>query len=255
MEMEMDRQLFVLGPEIWASIDKEEIKATGRSMTDAGIYNYPYDEFDISAYGKTKDLMVWVFSETKYHPEIWNSLKKDERPLSFHFRYYGFNKNKFKYSMRVNLGGEYVFLPNNSEELLSGFPNLTRHEAYSLNNRAADAMLETLLVMLATKNVEKEILHKPKRYKDPESKGGIKQIRNKEYQYITTIKIGKITETLRSSVTSRGPIRAHLRRGHIRNQRFGEGFKEIKQVFIHPVFVNADERWIENQRKEYRVKM
>lgn len=251
----MDRQLFVLGAEIWSSIHREEIIATGRSMLEAEIYNYPYDEFDISAYGKTKDLMPWVFRESQAHPEIWNSLKKDERPMSFHFRYYGFNKKTFKYSMRVNLGGEYVFLPSNSEELLSGFPSLGRHEARSMNNRAADAMLGTLLVLLATRNVEKEVLENPKRYKDPASKGGVRQIKNKDYKYITTIKIGKITETLRSNATSRGPVRAHLRRGHIRNQRFGEGLKEIKQVFIQPVFVNADDGWIENQRKEYRIKM
>lgn len=40
----------------------------------------------------------------------------------------------------------------------------------------------------------------------------------------------------------------------IRNQHFGEGNKEIKKIFIQPVFVNADEGWIENQRKAYVVK-
>ena len=53
----------------------------------------------------------------------------------------------------------------------------------------------------------------------------------------------------------RGPVRPHLRRGHLRNQRIGEGRKEVKQIFIQPVFVNADDGWIENQRKEYRVRL
>jgi hypothetical protein len=38
-------------------------------------------------------------------------------------------------------------------------------------------------------------------------------------------------------------------------QHFGVGNKETNKIFIQPVFVNADEGWIENQRKEYRIKV
>lgn len=251
----MDRQLFVLGAEIWSSIDKEGVLNTGKSMRDAGIFNYPYEEFDLSIYGKTKNLIPWIFGAPHGSDEFWKKLIEDETPSQVHYRYYDCKGKRYKYAMRVGIGGDYVFLPGDSEELLSKFSSIGPDQAKYMNDMAADAFLDTLLVLLATRNIEKEILESPRRYKDPSSSGGVRQIKNKDYQYITTIKIGKITETLRSSATSRGPVRAHLRRGHIRNQRFGEGLKEVKQVFIQPVFVNADEGWIENQRKEYRVKM
>ena len=106
----------------------------------------------------------------------------------------------------------------------------------------------TLVTTLATKNVIKETQeikkHGPKSKKRPRT-----------HKYITTIKIGKITETYSSNESSAGyTVRPHLRRGHIRNQHFGEGNKEIKKIFIQPVFVNADEGWIENQRKAYVIK-
>jgi len=250
----MDRQLFVLGNEIWSSILKEDIVATGKSMVDANIYNYPYKEFDIMAFGESRYLFDWIFEFDSYKDYDWNSLKQDTSIMVFKFRYYGLNGPEYNYSMGIKRGGQWVYLPRGSHELLSQFDG-DHDRVHIMNDLTAEAILSTLLVMLATRNVNKDVLHSPKRFSDPMSKNGIKQIRNKDYKYITTIKIGKITETMRSDGESRGPVRAHLRRGHIRNQRFGEGLKEIKQIFIQPVFVNADEGWIENQRKEYRVKM
>jgi hypothetical protein len=63
------------------------------------------------------------------------------------------------------------------------------------------------------------------------------------------LNIGKITETYRSNENSSGGnVRPHLRRGHIRLQRYGEDFKEVKKIFIQPMFVNADKEWIEKQK-------
>jgi hypothetical protein len=103
-----------------------------------------------------------------------------------------------------------------------------------------------LVVLLATKNADKVTeavkKHGPKSRKRPRA-----------YDYVTTIKIGKITETMRSDGGGQSSVRPHLRRGHIRNQRVGKGLEEVKPIFISPVFVNADEGWINNQRKEYRI--
>ncbi len=250
----MDRQLFVLGQEIWSSISKDDIIATGKSMMDAGVYNYPYDEFDITAVGESRHLLDWIFKLDQFEDKELDKLKQDKTIMTFGFRYYELNGDEFNYSMAVNVGGERIYLPRGSDELLSGF-SVSPASAITMNDLAAEALLSVLLVLLATRNVKKDVLHSPKRFADPASKNGIKQIKNKDYKYITTIKIGKITETMRSDGASRGPVRAHLRRGHVRNQRFGEGLKEVKKIFIQPVFVNADEGWIENQRKEYRVKL
>lgn len=49
-------------------------------------------------------------------------------------------------------------------------------------------------------------------------------------------------------------VRAHLRRGHIRNQHYGPKMQLVKKVFIEPVFVNADRDWIAHvDRKHYNV--
>lgn len=113
-------------------------------------------------------------------------------------------------------------------------------------------MFATLIVLLATKNIEKQTTEtKLQKLKNKTRKRGSTY----RYSGITTLRIGKIVDSSDTILNSRDPVRPHLRRGHIRNQRFGEGYKESRQIFIQPVFVNADDGWIENQRKEYRVKL
>lgn len=252
---ERTRQLFILGPEIWASISKEEVMETARSMMKAGVYhNYPFEEFDIHAHARAADILNWLFNPPEVDEPGYYEYNASTQRISFKFRYYGITDRGFQYSMAIPAAGRDIYLPSDSEELLDLFGKMGRADASYMNDTAAGYLLITLLVLLATKNVEKEVIHNPKRLKDPTSKNGVRQIRNRDYQYVTTIKVGKITETMGDG-EGRGPVRPHLRRGHLRNQRFGEGLKETRQIFIPPVFVNADDKWIDNQRKGYRVKL
>ena len=57
---------------------------------------------------------------------------------------------------------------------------------------------------------------------------------------------------MRSADGTGGPVRPHLRRGHIRNQPHGPGNSEVRRIFIQPMFINADQGWIDT-KKEYRV--
>jgi hypothetical protein len=144
----------------------------------------------------------------------------------------------------VKIGGKFV----NIRELTYNLEKQGKSTdgAFESARRMAGHYVITLVVLLATKNAskttEKIKKHGPKSRKRP-----------REYDYITTIKIGKITETQRGDGDGQSSVRPHLRRGHIRNQRVGKGLSEVKPIFIQPCFINADESWINNQRKEYRI--
>ena len=125
----MDRQLFVLGPEIWSSVDKSEVMATAVSMRDAGVYDLPYNEFDISAFGETRHIMPWIYQAPADHDGTWDSLKEDKSPVEMNFRYRIVDDKHYTYSMKVNVGKDYIFLPQGSDELLSAFKSLDQDSA------------------------------------------------------------------------------------------------------------------------------
>ena len=107
-----------------------------------------------------------------------------------------------------------------------------------------------LLVALAAKNAVKTT----KENKLAKLGIGKKNPKN-SYAYTTTISIGKITETTEGEGGSGGwTVRPHLRRGHIREQRYGPNNQYSKKVFIQPVFVNASGDFI-NSRAAYNVKV
>jgi hypothetical protein len=243
MEIEMDsnRQLFVLGHDIWSHIDRESVAATYLAIKEAEVLFPPYDNFDILVTGKYKDLK-------RFHNDD-SSVYKDNETVHEYFSYKTRpSKNTFEYVYRIKKNKEYL----SSDDIFKSAMNMGFGEEQSKllvkeANHLAEIYMCTLIVLLATKNVDKEV-EKVKKH-GPKSKK-----RPKGYDYITTIKIGKITESAKSDGSTCSTVRPHLRSGHIRTQHFGPGNKEIKKIFIKSVFVNADEGWIENQRRAYVVK-
>lgn len=111
-------------------------------------------------------------------------------------------------------------------------------------------LLDILIVLLATKNVEKHV---------KESKLAKLGIGSKpRHQYTTSLSIGKVSEATsaegQKDIAFERSIRPHLRRGHIRRQHYGPGLEFIKKIFIQPVFVNADPAWIA-ERTAYNVSL
>lgn len=244
MEIDMDRQLFVLGHDIWKSIDRHSINATHAALFDANLAKPPFENFDLQITGRYGDL-------SRYHDADPHPKFTIDQTVTEYFRYQTRiveGKDNFEFKYQYKRGDKFYNRNDIFESAkVDGWSEKDCHDLLGTADALADCYIAVLITLLATKNAQKTTVE-VKRH------GAKSKKKPKEYRYITTISIGKITETMTSG-DGRGPVRAHLRRGHIRNQRIGEGRKDVKQIFIQPVFVNADDGWIENQRKEYRVKL
>lgn len=240
------RHLFILDQSVWRSMNISDVVSTSEALKELDLYKPPYESFDIKSAMSTDDYAEFT---KQYDGE---RCEGDDKPFLETYRYnVNFSTNPPKYTFKFDLHGDKVFLTLNDIAVTGKLLNIASNEEIEeMINHLRDSSLlclAVLIVLLSTKNCEKTT-EKIKRY-GPKSKK-----RPREYAYITRIKVGKITETCRSDNSSGTTVRAHLRRGHIRTQHFGIGNKEIKKIFIHPVFVNADEGWIANQRKAYVVK-
>lgn len=262
MEIEMgdQRQLFIIPAEVFKAISYDDVYKTGEDMTQLGIYKPPFYEFDVEIDAKEEDIAKWSTGNEKINlqgvsPDRILSLKSayrykftsDWSKYTFLQRfYYKDSSNKIKNTFLPctvnNLKVYYKEYAKNINRDLDEFANLMQQQIEVLSSQC----LAMLIVLLATKNVNKDC-KKISKYSVLNRKIG--------YGYITTIKIGEITENYQCDSQSGGSVRPHLRRGHIRSQHFGIGNKEIKKIFIQPVFVNADDDWIANERKAYKVKL
>lgn len=105
---------------------------------------------------------------------------------------------------------------------------------------AAHAIRKILIVLLATRNIVKE------RTKDKLLSMGIGARKN-NYRplYTTTLTLPKTRVRDDGQPANVGvSMRPHLRRGHIRHQKYGPKRAFTKLIWIEPCFVNADEDFV-----------
>lgn len=231
------KQLFTFDKAIWESVDIDDVLKTSGDLMSLGLFKPPFKEFDIQVRVDQAVLAKFFKKDVKVKKEF-------DRTETFRIVFDDTHTN-FRWLFKAH--GEFVDavdLYDNAIKYGLKKEDLDRIEGYF--NERSRLLVYMLIVLLTTRNAEK-VTEKIKKH-GPKSRK-----RPREYDYITTIKIGKITETMRSEGDGSSTVRPHLRRGHIRNQRVGKGLTEVKSIFIHPVFVNADEKWISNQRKEYRL--
>lgn len=214
-EIDYPEQIFALHSELTNTIPPQIVAATYQDMHELGIDNPPYDFFGIKLVGFTD-----------YHNHVL---------YTFDFRKEGFGINANMRCGMVSIDDVYKLdypTNKNEEEKFQTFAAMT---------------YINFIVLMATKNIAKTTkeskLHKL----------GIGGKRSYKPRYTTTLRIGLITENADGTPIETGKtVRPHLRRGHIRRQRFGPNRVEIRKIFIQPCFVNADETFI-NARNQYNI--
>ena len=230
--------LFRLSDEILECFDMDDVVATYEDMHRMDLDRDPYDYYCVEVNTKfILNFSQFLGMQNGNYEEAMNSAAKWK--WVFHYKIY----EDYTYTGEV-----FVTLPSgkifNYSELSTIDENC--EETISIIEESLKCFL---ILLLATKNIDKRTLSNNKRSVSPRS-----QKDAKHYSHTTTIRIGKITETYTSDVGGGRNVRPHLRRGHIRTQHFGKGNAETKKIFIQPIFVNADENWI-NEQKTYKVKI
>lgn len=247
MRVEMSAHLFVISRDVLQAVLFTEVKETVKAMYEAGVFRAPFEEVDVIINASVYEFQTfvdpeWTPSSTTAPDELFSMIVKYKSNNDGFDAYFCGRNDKLRRFISVE----------DAIERYKNSPYTKDVPKFADELRTSIACIYgTLVVLLATKNIEKRTQEvKVKKH------ALLSRKRKSAYKYsgITELHIGKISETF-SGDGSRGPVRAHLRRGHVRNQRIGEGRKDVKQIFIQPVFVNADDGWIENQRKEYRIKI
>lgn len=240
----MKSQLFIFDTDLLDAMEPEEVEASYNDMKELGIHKAPYDEFTIQLpYGPT--FFRILMKEKEDQNKVDNKLNV---PLRIMYKLSDWDGSSAKVDVRLFLlheqtGKWYDYL----EYIQERRKDLEPKGQSILTNTAMHASayyLTYLVVLLSTKNVVHKISHnRLARF------GRGKQ----DYEYVTTLKIGTITETDdRPSHVTGLTVRPHLRRGHIRRQHYGPNNAYEKKIFVNPIFVNG---YVpeDDKRKAYNV--
>lgn len=230
-------ELFRIPKAVYQSLSEEEVHATFADMQELGIAEPPFPEFDIELQANAILHLVNDKGE-KVFPGI-----DDSRTMIFHYREgdkftctYNFRKRHIDFIESLE-GVAKEYGPGPKAEQVRGNVEMVHY--------VADALREAFIVLLATRNVTKE--------RKENKMGSLGIGKAKGYRWITTIRIGAVTESVSEGTSNGTKRRPHLRRGHIRNQRYGPGFEFSKKVFIQPTFINADETFVSNRTAYHMI--
>jgi len=248
--MEKVAQMFRLTPDIFDSISLDDIDATARDMWEMDIFYPPFEKFIITV---KSSFLAKMMLDKQYVSQYGQDGAEDLN------RYWSAKDMELFFYFSSDLQregnnplGTIVGIKFDRAKDINWFAEVgMSKQLKEVSRHVGGRLFEILIVLLATPNADKKVTENSLR-------GKFQRIRQdaQSSEYTTTIRIGKITETYSGGNLGTGAKkRPHLRRGHIRRQRVGEGRAEVKKIFIPPMFVNADENWIKNERKEYKVLM
>jgi len=226
--------LFEINRAALDAIELSEVVATYDEMSDAGLIVAPFDEFAVRVSLRGLEALI-----ARWHPPLKRLKDADDEAVFYSF----FRLQPVGNMVAVQTTKFYIVI-NGQVKLFWPSPFVVDLQVEHIRGACSWAF-QILLVLLATKNTEKVVVQNSR-------KSASKKARDdaKHFSHTTILKIGTIDKTYTNRGDgARGPVRAHLRRGHVRKQRIGEGRKDVKTIFIQPVFVNADSGWIDTRKK------
>jgi hypothetical protein len=227
-------QLFIVGRDLLKAVTFDDVNATCSALHELNLYALPFDSIDVDfpsdAVIRPRDSdnrmePAWFLPGGQYYEHgrviIKNITTMENSPI--HVKFYWTSNPKWP-GMDI------------TNDLLTYTPDA--HER--VRNLAANFMI----AVLASRNIIKNVKH------NKMAKLGIGKCK---YEYITTLLVpDKLENDIEHTPTGR-TVCPHLRRGHIRRQHHGPNNELIKQVWIAPIFVNADEQFVKS-RKAYNMR-
>jgi hypothetical protein len=220
-------ELFIIPAETIIALDQREIDATVEGLKTLDLFRLPYPTVDIQ--------LPVVFASDPNTPE--------EKRCKV-----GSGGNAVCRLVGCRLDGTF----NHTEfELFQ--PTFKGHRifnSYSIDNtKLVQQVTTALVVLLATRNAAKTTtLNKLARLGIGKNSG------QRSYPRVTTISLPDHLEPDPDNPPpdKSGTVCPHLRRGHIRRQHYGPKNCMVKQVWIEPVFVNADPDFV-STRERYNL--
>jgi hypothetical protein len=240
-------ELFIISPRSIKAYDAESVHATAAGLKELGLYHLPYSKVDIqmpirptNTVKLPKGTPTEVFEDIIHGKYLVAEPSPEESYIAV--RYVGAREDGTCEQILYE-----AYPPKFDSKLLSELPRAGANLCHS--------SVEYLIVLLATRNAVKEV-QENKLLKLGIGKTKKKQGSQASYSRVTTITVPDDHEL--EPDPDRPPtgrtVCAHLRRGHIRRQRYGPELAYIKVRWIEPVFVNADEDFV-SQRKAYNLKL
>lgn len=209
-------QLFVIGSGVFQAVSIEEADATAEALKELDLYKLPYDKVD----------MQFLFDDIAVSRETGEKFPQMVGPCG---------GVRFTDVTTAGYGKVYTTWGN----------KVIQDITLEVGDKNPGFPARFLIAVLATRNIVK----RTKEHKL--AKLGIGK--NRTYRYSTTITLPVELDDDPDHVPQEGqPKCPHLRRGHIRRQHWGRMNSCIKQIWIAPVFVNADKDYI-STRTHYNL--
>lgn len=242
----MKRQLFILDSAMLTAMSVDEVKATYADMIELQINKPPYMEFTIQIpFGMIAINLVKSDAEQR---EFLCTDQDANRPLriDYDLRHFSDSEAQVICNFNIEHKGKWI---DAIEQIKTNYTEISKQNlTIKILQNTASYILTYLIVALATKNVERKV-----KYNSLAKFGIGKKKRGADYDYVTTLSIGKLVEYEGPSTYTGETKRPHLRRGHIRRQKYGPSLTYERKIWIEPIFVNGYSPE-QDHRKAYNVK-